>query len=545
MQPSEHPIDAAFRACIPAIERDGLLADELAAAVGEFGAGPPEGERDSDLWRRRLLEWFVLERVGDALRAPPLDELLAAAEEAGLEDLTAQAASLRGSLASVFCVTGVEPERGLWLRDLAARGEYPVSEPDAAEYFQNGDLIAGRIFPLEDGSWHVSRAAAFFRNGDLTRAVEQDLERARAGRRGPLRISQLELERMFYADASRAPSDPVGDLRALLVAAGLERDEIERLVERLAATPFDGAQVLPGGDAMLGDVLDRLAFDTSADLDEARRLLILAWGALATRTPGIGRELRPAPARAARATAPDVPRAVAEFERRRAEGAPLERAFQDLEAELGLEPGDSEEEPGPAPDFPGVVGAVVEEYLWELRDVRHESASAHAGLRLFGRFAQDIGVFENLGLRELRAYTCHWLPENGGLESADAAREHLAIFGRFLRWVEETQGLELHATFKQDLRGLESSLPRIVEANRRRTRSADPATGELWTCVSVAPGGGCTLRNAGGLELESVLDPEIATWLAPGDFLRGRRLDDGRVAVYCCYPPEARGLVGR
>lgn len=544
MNSAAHEIDRAFEGLIALIDADPGLRSELRGAAGEFPSTAPEEVRAAELWQRRLLEWFVLERAGGSLRAPPLVELLDAARDRRVEPVLAQAAALRGSLSGIYAVTGVEPGRGLWLRDLAARGEYPISEPEAAAMFQVGDLIAGRLFPLEDGSWHVSRAAAFFRNDSLREALERDLEKARGPRRGFVRVSQFDLERMFFGREARPNDDAVGEARRALLEAGVAPEDVERIFERLAGEPFDAQRVVHGAEDALGDVLDRLAFESSVDLDQARRLLILAWSELARRGPGAGPSLVPSPPPSKpESRRPHDPRdAIAEFEAARARGVSLERAFQELESGLGLEAEVAEDELGPAPDFPGVVGAVVEEYLWETRELHGQRGAELETLRLFGTYGAHLGVFENLGQRELLAYTCHWLPESGALESADAARAHLSVFNGFLRWVEEAQGLALHADFKPTLRGLESTLPRIVEANRRRTRSSDPSSGELYEFLGMAEAGTARMRDRRGNEVVTELEGELAAWLRPHDHLRARLLDDGRLAVYCCYPPEARAL---
>lgn len=530
------------------IEADPGLRAELSACAATFGDGDPGDADEGGLWRRRLLEWFVLERPGDGLRVPPLVGLLESATSRPPGDARAQrlldaAAALRASLVGLFDVTGVEAGRGLWLSDLGARGEYPAAEQHAGELFRKGDLIAGRIYPLEDGSWHVSRAAAFFRSPELRAALVADIERARSQRRGAVRVSQLEIERMFFGAQRRTPQDPVGDARALLLNAGVERDEVERVFDALALEPFDRELVLQGTHDFLAELLDRLAFETSVDLDHARRALTFAWEHLAQKGPGRGATIpRPNTASA------DVSRALADFERARASGVPLERAFHELETELQLEAETDDDDPSalePAPDFPGVVGAVVEEFLWERSSVAGEALTSELeSLRLLSSFAAPIGVFENLGQRDLLAYTCHWLPESDALPSADAARAHVGALSRFCRWVEETHGLPLHSQFKPTLNGLQNSLPRLVEANRRRTRASDPATGELYECLAV-DGTRARLRDRAGNERSVDLDPDLASWLRAGDHLRARAHDDGRAAVYCCYPPEARGLVAR
>lgn len=547
MESPLHPVDRAFARLDLLIRERRDLRAEFARAIAGFGGGAPVSEHEARLWLRRALEWFVLERPRDGSSAPPFADLLEASPDDPADAVRESAAALRGSLVSIFEVTGVEAGRGVWLRDLAALGEYPASEPAASAIFARGDLVAGRIFPLADASWHVSRAAAFFRSAELLSAVRRDLERARLERRAVVRIAQLDLERMFFGHSTAAsPStDPQAEVRQVLAQGGLEAEEIEGILARLGAEPFDPNQLVPGAVDVLGEILDRLAFDTSVDLERARRLLIDAWRGASARTDAGSGTLVPRSAQD-RGGAAGVASALAEFERRRSAGVPLERAFRELEQELELdsESGDDEAELAPAPDFPGVVAAVVEEYLWEAAQTAGSAgARARETVRLFGVFAASVGVFENLSVRDLLAYTCHWLPENGAFENADAAREHLAEFGKFCHWIDEAQGLDLHASFREILRGLESSLPRIVEANRRRTRAADPAAGELFECVSLAHGEPAALRTRAGAAAHADIDPELAQWLRPGDHVRGQISADGRLAVYCAYPPEARQLV--
>lgn len=542
-----HPVDRAFARLDLLIRERRDLRAEFARAIAGFGGGAPVSEHEARLWLRRALEWFVLERPRDGSSAPPFADLLDASPADPTDAVRASAAALRGSIVSIFEVTGVETGRGVWLRDLAALGEYPASEPAAAAIFTRGDLVAGRIFPLADESWHVSRAAAFFRSAELLAAVRRDLERARLERRAVVRIAQADLERMFFGHATAASqsTNPNAEVRQMLAQGGLEREEIERILTRLAEEPFDPKQLLPGAVDVLGEILDRIAFDTSVDLERARRLLIDAWRGASAEPSADANTLVPRAPRE-RGGAAGVASALAEFERRRNAGVPLEKAFRELEQELELDAdgSDDDAELAPAPDFPGVVAAVVEEYLWEAAQTHGPAESrARETVRLFGVFAAPVGVFENLSVRDLLAYTCHWLPENGAFENADAAREHLVEFGKFCHWIDEAHGLDLHAPFREILRSLESSLPRIVEANRRRTRSADPAAGELFECVSVVHGEPVSLRNRAGGEAHAELDPELAQWLRPGDHVRGQISADGRLAVYCVYPPEARQLV--
>ena len=544
MTPAQDRIDRGFGLLERLLEGDRELRAAFAASRPRFfGAGAGSGP--DDLAARRHLEWFLLERVPDD-GTPAFESLIERHPDEAVELDADDRQAFLGSHASVFEVTGVDPGRGMWLRDLASLGEYPMQEPEASQVLQRGDMIVGRIFPVGESLYHASRAAAFFRNADLLAALQRDLERARAGRRAVLRLPQDEIETMFFAAPSAAPQEePVGAARRLLLEGGVERDEVEEILAELASEPFDAERPLPGAADVLGVVLDRLAFETAIDLEAAREILLRAWAELARKGPGRGAHLEPAPPPHAASTAGsiDVVRSIAEFDRKRRSGLPLEQVFRELERDLALDDAPEEDDDTPAPDFPGVVDAMIDEFLWETSAERGPSAARELeSLRSFGRFASGVGVFDNLGARDLLAYTCYWLPESDELENAEDAQRTLTALQSFCRWAEEQQQVPLFTGFKSALARLNDSLPRIAEANRRRTRTSDRGQGELFTCLAVGDGSAARLRDKAGDEHAVEIDPMLAEWLRPGDRLRARRLDDGRLAVYCCYPPEAQAL---
>lgn len=535
-------IERAFALFEGLLEADRELSREFAASASEFfPAGMPAHE--PELARRRHLEWFLLERGAGGGDGPAIERLGERHPGAlgGLEHGERQC--FLGSHASVFEVTGVQPGAGIWLRDLASLGEHPMHEPDASQVLRAGDMIVGRVFPIGDGLYHASRAAAFFRNEDLLVALRRDLERAREGRRTVMRIAQNELEAMFFAPVEAEPGESaVPAARRLLLEAGMGREDVEAVLEDLAQTPYDAQGAVPVLADELGAVLDRLAFETSVDLDEARKALLAAWAELSRRGPGRGASIEP---QAPPEVAPvDVARSLEEYDRKRREGAPLEASLRELERDLAIElDADPDDEDALAPDFPGVVGAMVEEFLWETgREHGEEALRGLESLRSFARFAEPLGVFENLGPRDLLAYTCHWLPESGELANAAEGQQAVDALQRFCRWAEEQQDLPLHSRFRAEFQAIASTLPRIVEANRRRTRSADLEQGELYELLEIAAGGAARVRDRRGGEVDAEVDTLIATWLRAGDLLRARRLDDGRLAIYCAYPPQARAL---
>jgi hypothetical protein len=550
MNTEQIDLERRFQICEELILADRALAAEFADSAPDFFHGHFDAERlaTDDLARRRHLEWFLTERVSpnfETLAVVHLAEKYP--EQSGLAE-PAAIESFLNSHAGVFEVTSVDPGHGLWMRDLASQGEYPIVEPDASSLLQRGDLIAGRIFPIQDSLHHVSRAAAFLRNKTLLDALRTDLDRARNGRRGLLRVSQAEIEGMFFgADLGGAPRDPVGDLRSLLQSGGVEPEQIEEWLEELASTPFERSELAIGADEQLAPILDALAFETSVDLDAARRLMIHAWEKLWRTGLGQGASVQPsgsaAKSRVSTEGDPDIARVVADFEAKTRQGAPIEQLLSELEEKLALDL-EPEGEDSPAPDFPGVVGAMIEEFLWE---TGLESGAARVAeldrVKSFGRFAKDIGVFENLSVRDLITYTCWWLPESGELENGSEARELLSALQQFCRWAEETHEVPLHTQFKSTITNLQSSLTRVIEANRRRTRSADKAEGELYEVLRVeAAGDRALVRDRAQNEVDVTLDPELGQWLRARDRLRARRHDDARLAVYCVYPPEAAAI---
>ncbi len=596
-----HPPDALdrglalYRALVA--EDDALRAEFDGSRASFFPSAPPapDDERvEARLADRRHLEWFLLERPSEALEGVPAEAL---AERWRSQADPAErdcAEALLASLAGVFEVTGVDSGRGVWLRDLLGLGEYPIDEPDAAGELARGDLIVGRVFPVGDSLFRVSPAATCYRNAELLDAVSRDLERLRSSRRGALRISQRELERMFHgpggqsagAGAESGVESPVDTdvetdaetaldaaralvretttvARAFLVHEGLAPSDADDILDELARTPID--VVTPGGGDALGRILDRLAFDTSIDLDRARRLLLAAWDAFAARA----RALEAADAEETsngngahgangasngargprRASGRDPSKALEEFDRGRREGRDLDTLFEQLERDLGLE-GDAEDEAADVvPDFPGVIGAMIEEFLWDVGRERGEQAVDRLRcLRCFARFGSSIGVFENLSARDLLLFCTTWLFEEDVLSGADDANALLGALAAFCRWAEESHELPLWSAFEPHYRALRQSLPRIAVANRALdgmgARHGEP--GPAYELVSLEPDGAAELRAPSGADLATRLDPHVVPWLRPGDFVRAQvRPDDGPSPVARCYPPQAAELFGQ
>ncbi|HJO26982.1 MAG TPA: hypothetical protein QF730_07030 [Planctomycetota bacterium] len=528
------------------------------AGAGGMGAGPG-GELPEDPGAQaRHLEWFLLERPSPLLGGPPVQELMWEEEPELIE-------ILRSSVVGVFELTS-QVGSGSWLRDLAGFGEYPVVGLGQTTGLAAGDLLIGRLFHLGDGSYHLAPTAGHCRDEKLREALRRDLDRARErGGSKVLRLSQPELEALFWSNPrDTAPGAARAAARACLLAGGLDEELGDEILGRLALVPYTGEGPVAGAGDVVGEILDELAFDSDLELGAARRLLVAAWresSAAAPESPlesGLPAGTVEAGGRAGmrdeNGVTSDPTRAVAQLRAGLEAGGEPEALYRQFEQSLGLEEGDAPLDGiGAAPDFPGVVGALVEEFIWDAgRAGEGEQAGYYACLRKLGRFGGDIGVVDNLSALDLLRFCALWVPEHDEVRNGDEGRELLAALGRFCRWCEEEQGLALRAEFTTQLRGLADSLPRIAEANRRRTRAEEEEHGTLYE-VLAAEHGQLTLclvaaDSSTGTspevrpEVSGEVTPELAEWLASGDYLRGRLLADGRLAVYCSYPPEAGPL---
>jgi uncharacterized protein YjiS (DUF1127 family) len=504
------------------------VALERAAARREFFRGDAARSPGAE---RRFREWFLLERPTERWQTPPIQGLAHTLVEEGLME-NEVVAILANSFCGVFEVTSVVEGHGAWLRDLSSGGEHPLLDDVGALELAPRDVLIGRLYVFGATANRLSRSAALFRDEKLRVALERDLQAARARRRGVLRVSQRELEMMFWHEESVAEAGAVERARTWLADAGLSDEQIEGVFVELASMPVDESRWTFGMQDALAAVLERLAFETEVDLEAARRMLLAAWIELAG--PGAA-VVEPAARESARDR--DVRAALEAFDRGRQEGRDLERLFADLQRDLGIEE-DDEVAVDVAPDFPGVVGAVVEEFLWETeQELGADVADSLAPIRKLAEYGQGIGVFENLGRRDLLTFAAVWLPERGELADADSARAALSALRTFCAWAVERQGSEHLASFGASLDSLDQSLPRIVDANRFLAERRD-GVGELFEVVELGADSDVVLQNSRGVRASRRLPAEVAARLVPGDRVRAVVERGGRFTALRCYPRE-------
>jgi hypothetical protein len=525
------------------VHSDPVLLREQEASLPEFfGDTPALDDPGAALSAaQRHLEWFVIERHSGALLGTVLEKRLDAWRNKltlELQDAEDLERSLLESVTGIFSVHAPQNEV-MWVEDMGGFGTFPIRTEPGQPLLPEGDLIIGRLFPTDGGAYVISRAAGIFRGGTLLEAIERDLATIRNEGQAIVRISQLELESMFFrvprTDAASIPGpsseDPIQDVHDLLIAGGWSSERINDLLARLKTAPFNPGRLVHGAGDILSTMLDEIAFDTDVDLVTARTKLTHAWLSLARE----GKALEESPK--------NPKAAIAAFDEGRAAGRDLESLMADLEYDLGLVAAAGDEEPDtPAPDFPGVVGALVQEFVWDIGREDPGAAERYASLQHLTRFGAALGVVDELDASALLRFTAFWVPEQRALENGEEAQALIEALRVFCPWAQEHHDLPLNAGFSDRLDGLDANLPRIADVVRRIPAAAQDAVGELYEVISAAPIAPVVADREG--EHHAVrLDPPVGADLRAGDRLRGRRTGD-LFEVLCVYPPEAAGLLG-
>jgi len=531
------------------VGEDGRLEREFATSQRGF-ATPDLPAAERLLAERRHLEWFLCERPSESLEGVPAEALREPWEERAEASQVGFAEALLGSVASAFEVTAIAPGGSLLVRDLFGFAELEITEPEAAGELAVGDLLVGRLFPVSSELFRLSPATGVFRNQALVAALRGDVERMRGGRSRVLRMQQCELEALFFG---RAPSGRVGDARdgsppgvedeaslrsaasRELIDAGLDAARAADSVARVLGQASGAHPAAAAGRDPVGELLNELAFDTEVDLELARRTLIRLRSELGARPAPAG-----APSRARPEGTESAASALRHFDEGRARGEELEVLFRRLETELGVE-ADEPTDDGTSPDFPGVIGAMVEEYLWDReREGGEVSGSPRELLRELSRYGKGIGVFENLASRDLLDFAGRWLLEESRLETAVEARALLDTLADFCRWAEERHAHALWSGFGTLWKELYEDVPRLFPL--RPTLLASEPDADAYEVEAIRPDGVTLLLGDDGSRVEVSLAEEVHRRLRPGDLLRLATRPEGTLPCRV-YPGVLRELL--
>ncbi|MAB79201.1 MAG: hypothetical protein CMJ89_07590 [Planctomycetes bacterium] len=525
------------------IQEDSALARELRSSREDFGPVPP-GDSERVLYERRHLEWFLFDRPSESLDGVPVEAL-----QTRWRDLAEEGDSnsdFSESFAGVFQVHSSRPGEGVRVHDLVGLGTYVVEERIAAAELAPGDLVVGRLFPLDAGVYRFSTAAAAFRNPGLVQALREDLEDMRRGRRGVLRIEQSELETLFFSGGGNAlhgvqPAsswDAAQGALEVLRSAGIAPETCE---EVLRAVREAGRA---GDTETVNSILNHLAFETEVDLGELSQAFVQLSNAersAESQSPPYAGEsaTQGMPAR----------EALADFDEGLAAGRNLEDLFSTLERKLGVtaDATDTSGEAsldGEAVHLGGVVVGVVEEFLWDVgREQGEAAARALEPLRLFAGYAEKIGTFEELGEKDLMDFSARWLLDESGVGPTEA-RAVLKALEFFCRWCEEQHFLPLWTDFGSALEVLQDSVPRMLEL--RETMPGDEPLSDGAYRV-------CGVHGMQAVLLELREDPELekrthieltrpqAKHLQTDDLVRLTAAEPARIGA--CYPAEVAGFI--
>jgi hypothetical protein len=494
--------------------------------------------------RRRHLEWFLFERLGASGGELAAERLLSAWRGRISPEISPSADTWLQSHAGIFRVEEVVANRGAVLSDLAGLGSFEVEDPELTRALEAGDLVVGRLFPVGEGLHRISPAAGLFRSPELDRAIQLDLDRLREGREHKLlRVAQIDLERMFFGlPAPRAKRDPSEEARSVLASGGLPPEEIEELLALFAREPFDPEALVHGVGDLLGEVLDRLAFDSGVDLDAARRVLLAVWSQ-GSREGGLEQE---APEPLASEPRGRVREALERFALARESGAALEGCFEALERDLGIlsDEEDALTDADLLPDFPGVVGELIEEYFWE-RSLEGERAPIreYDFLRQLGDFAGRVGVIENLAPAEIQGFAALWLPDRVDFPDDRSAGRTVGLLADFAVWLEREHSVELGDATRELLESLREELPRITRVNALLSLGGarrGPDANASWFEVETGPGGrSLRLRGPDGDTRDLEAEAPWCAELRAGDWLRFEPAASGGSRAVRCFPPQA------
>src|SRR5262245_7364450 len=126
-----------------------LLAESQRARREFFGS---DDARPTVTQHLRFVEWFLLEHESLALATVPIEVLAVEGSDEAVLD----------SAAGVYRVETVDGESAT-LQDLQEDETVDVEVPAGA--LQAGDLVVGRLYPIERGTWQPSPAIAVYRPG--------------------------------------------------------------------------------------------------------------------------------------------------------------------------------------------------------------------------------------------------------------------------------------------------------------------------------------------------------------------------------------------
>lgn len=474
----------------------------------------------------RFAEWFLLERRSDALGEVPIR---LAASLLGAEPPTQEV--LETACVGVFLVVAVQPDI-VRVADLQSSDSYDLL-PTAELQPAVGDLLIGRLFTERAGVWLPSPAMAVVAVDEpLNRALRSDFSSVQLQRR----LSQLELEHMLFrrsraAHERVARQQPIEHLEAQLdqqlQAAGALRLSATEISQSLRDTTRPGA--------VIGPVLDEVAFATGADIERVRVLLTELWNAhRANATRVASAPTAPLPSeplasgftpREGESLGEALARRIEEGQRRHEN---LDTIYAEIEDLLGepIEDDEPDDEPEASVDVfaRGDLQALVQEFLWEERCEDGDEARV-LGLLLSQQRQAPVpkANLEYLDNGDLLRLVVHVYLGSPPAERAAAVRRTFTVLQRFYRWAETTQEYEFGDVLESCRRSFIDDLDRVHRASLALSRTMVPGAGPaqpiLMRVAELAGDEACLQHMANATAWVGV--GAAAVDLRPGDVILG------------------------
>lgn len=447
------------------------LQPELQRARRQFFGEDLRGA-GNDAAEHRFAEWFLLERDSETLGDVPMM----------IPPYSSDVEELDGSIAGLFLVESLGDT--VTATDMQ-NGE--VVELAEAGSLQVGDLLVGRLYPVRGERWAPSAAAPALRPGrELAIAFVRDLKQLELDRR----LFQIELEHLLLREHGGTSASLGGGSRLLeqkpdlVPAASAPLEHLEADLEQLLLSVGDqhsatdlsqqlSQSLRPG--ALIGPLLDELAFETDVDLDKARRLLLEIWNA-----HHVG-EVRSTEAAGSSSSGPPGEtlgeRLVRKLDEGIGEQEDIETLFAQIERVAGIEPDDDADddprntaivaevfETGSRDGDDGDLSPLVAEYHWETG----ENEPEHSALTLWVELQRNAAVpnteVEAIVAGDLMRLLLHVYLRSGPTERKEQVQNAFDELRRFYEWVFETQEIDRREVLQKCRGALLDQLERLQDA---------------------------------------------------------------------------------
>ena len=544
-------IQALLTRLMEALRANDTSTAEIARAEREFFHANPSALRDDPAAPFRFQEWYLLERESEVLGAVPLTCLAMKDEERE---------SLSDSLFGAFQVTGATAAE-YTIRDLQGDTIHDLERIEELE-LEAGDLLVGRLFV---GSLDVFvPSVALCRQGDsgaLAAAFRKDVASLGIDRR----LTQAEIEHLLFRGRGTGESESLpddvplerleADLEACLHRGGVEDAPATAISSALKKAPRPGV--------VTGPLLEKIAFDTNADIEAVQRLMLSIWNHH-QRHPSQSRSVPPMSMEAS-ATSDVAPRPApvnddlelgAEVARRIKEGVDNEEdmadVFADIErmadmdpdpvgfrpdtVDLGAEPpaefatGSDESSVGDE-ESSGDLRPLIIEYLWETGNDALDIPVLEDLVRTQGEASVPKLYLEATTSTDLLRLLLRKYLESAPGERAAAVGSTFAVIERFYGWVERTQMYELSTTLQAVRVGLVDDVTRLEAASLELSAAARGAVAasarDLSRVVHVTPEWIEVAPDDGDDLVRVAIQGSESQNLRPDDLLLGRLQVDG------------------